>query len=96
MPLTLLDAFLGIAIFVVLRCILKCMLERRTPSKIVDFIVKLSDKYSYEGYLVHRFFVLGPMTMMHLTNCTGVNILAILITTLLLGFWLKKCDKYYE
>ena len=89
-------AFLGIAIFVVLRCILKCMLERRTPSKIVDFIVKLSDKYSYEGYLVHRFFVLGPMTMMHLTNCTGVNILAILITTLLLGFWLKKCDKYYE
>lgn len=90
------DAFLGIAIFVVLRCILKCMLERRTPSKIVGFIVKLSDKYSYEGYLVHRFFVLGPMTMMHLTNCTGVNILAILITTLLLGFWLKKCDKYYE
>lgn len=87
---------MGIAIFVVLRYILKCMLERRTPSKIVDFIVKLSDKYSYEGYLVHRFFVLGPMTMMHLTNCTGVNILAILITTLLLGFWLKKCDKYYE
>ena len=36
------------------------------------------------------------MTMMHLTNCTGVNILAILITTLFWAFGLKKCDKYYE
>ena len=70
------------------------MLERRKSSKIVDFIVKLSDEYSYEGYLVHQFFILEPMTMMYLTNCTGVNILAILITTLLLGFWLKKCEHF--
>lgn len=87
-------AFLGIAIFAVLSYILKCLFGKRNPPKMVDFIVKLSDEYSYEGYLVHQFFILGPMTMMHLTNCIGVNILAILITTLLFSFLLKKCERF--
>lgn len=87
-------AFLGVSIFVVLRYILKYLLEKRNPTKIVDFIVELSDKYSYEGYLIHQFFILGPMTLMHLTNCTGVNILVVLITTFILTFLLKNCEHF--
>lgn len=84
---------LGIALFSVLRYILLRILEKRELPIIVNFIVELSDKYSYEAYLVHQFFILGPMTMMQITNSTGVNILIILATTLLLAFFLKRNER---
>lgn len=84
---------LGIALFSVLRYILLCILEKRKLPIIVNFIVELSDKYSYEAYLVHQFFILGPMTMMQITNSMGVNILIILATTLLFAFFLKRNER---
>ena len=53
-------------------------------------ITKLLDNYSYEIYLVHHPFILGPLSLMQITNSCVLNIFIILIITISFAYALKK------
>jgi peptidoglycan/LPS O-acetylase OafA/YrhL len=52
----------------------------------------ITDRYSYETYLVHQFFILGPMSLMALTRWKFVNILIIYGCIVAAAFILKKLE----
>lgn len=60
---------LGVGLFILLRFFFQNAKENK--------LLRFSDKYSYEVYLVHQFFILGPLSLMRLTPYTAINILLI-------------------
>lgn len=80
--------WLGISLFVLLKHFFKSMhLEKYVSLKrILDY----SDKYSYEGYLVHQFMILGPLSLMCLTPSTALNICIIIFMIFAFAFILKS------
>ena len=54
--------------------------------KIISFL----DRYSYEIYLSHYMFILGPLSLLHLSGITALNISIAITSGLLLAFVLKK------
>jgi peptidoglycan/LPS O-acetylase OafA/YrhL len=55
----------------------------------------LADKYSYETYLVHQFFILGPMSLMAVTRWLPVNIIIIYGCILAAAFALKQFERTF-
>lgn len=55
-------------------------------------ILKISDKYSYEAYLVHQFFILGPFSLMALTQWVWVNIIIIIMCIIICTYMLKVIE----
>ena len=85
-------SLLGIAIFVLLRAILQSLLKRNISLYSLFDLFKISDNYSYEGYLVHQFFILGPMSLMNITSNIYVNVFVILTITFTLAFFIKIAE----
>lgn len=75
---------LGVFLFLVM----KFLFDRMTLERIEGFL-SFTDKYSYEMYLVHHLIILGPFSLMSLTNVTALNIAIILVLTILLAWILK-------
>lgn len=71
----------GVALFVVLRALFRKLFKKDCPA-IVKKLCAWSDTYSYDIYLVHQFVILGPFSMMALTNMVGINIVLLLAATL--------------
>lgn len=46
-------------------------------------IILIADKYSYEVYLTHHVFILGPFSLIAITNNLSINIFTIIILTIL-------------
>ena len=55
-------------------------------------LLSITDKYSYETYLVHQFLILGPFSLMALTPILPLNIIVILIGIVLLALILKRME----
>lgn len=53
------------------------------------FLIKYIDKYSYEIYLTHHLFILGPFSLLFYTINIYINILIIILMTLISAFLLK-------
>lgn len=85
-------AFLGISIVLVFIVLLKNIKR--------NIILDLSDKYSFFIYIVHQFFILGPFTLMNLTNSIPLNIFivmcAVLASAILLKFIAGIVEKYFD
>lgn len=79
---------LGVFIFIQL----KAIFEKVDLSKFRK-LLKLSDTYSFEVYLVHQLLILGPFSLLALTDFSLVNILIMLLSVSILAFVLKKTDK---
>ena len=82
---------LGVFIFL----LLKVIFEKVDLSGIVK-LLKLSDAYSFEVYLVHQLLILGPFSILALTGYSLVNILIMLLGVCALAFVLKNADKVVE
>ena len=80
--------WLGITIFI----ILKWLFDRCSISVTVKKVTSILEKYSYEGYLVHQFIILGPMTLMDLTTSAAVNIMIILALIGVMAYSAKKIE----
>ena len=80
--------FLGLFIFV----IGKELLARVSFNDKICSLLNTADKYSYEMYLVHQFVILGPFSLMGLTNVMTVNIVVILAAICVLAGLLKLID----
>lgn len=79
---------LGVALFVIIRRM--CKEGRCGFNKFSKGILDLSDKYSYDIYLTHQFMILGPFTLMNLTDNLLINIIIIVAVFILLSFLLNK------
>ena len=53
-------------------------------------IARLLDNYSYEIYLVHHPLILGPLSLMQMTNNRAFNVVIILVITSVCAYALKK------
>ena len=84
--------FLGVFLFL----LLKTMFDRILFSEKLKQVLNLADKYSYETYLVHQFYILGPFTLMALTPMVGLNIVMIIVCIVLSAWLLKKAEELVE
>ena len=80
--------WLGIFIFLALMMITRNVRWGVNSRKVLD----LADRYSYETYLVHQFFILGPMSLMAVTSWLPLNIIIIYGCILVSAFALKKLE----
>ena len=78
--------FLGITLFTFGRVLLSPICKLNP----IQRILQLSDRYSYQIYLTHHFFILGPFTLMALTANPYVNVALILFLTVLTAVLLQK------
>ena len=53
-------------------------------------ITNISDRNSYDAYLVHQFLILGPLNLMGLAPNIGLNILIIIGLICMLAIILSK------
>lgn len=74
--------FLGISLFIILRHIFRNLKDCK--------LLKFSDEYSYYIYLVHQFFIFGPISLMELTKYVPINIFIVLVIVVVLAVILKK------
>ena len=83
--------WLGITLFWVLRY----LFSRINYSKhgLLEKVLYISDNYSYEAYLVHQFYILGPLSLMGLTPFIPINIIIVIALILLSAFLLKQAEK---
>lgn len=62
-------------------------------NKIINFL----DSISFEIYLVHYMYVVGPLRLMGLTNSFIVNTIITLVISIVTAIGLKKiCEKFYD
>ena len=59
----------------------------------VKGILDISDKYSYEVYLVHQLIILGPFTLLVTTESIVMNLILVVIGIILLTILLKYSEK---
>lgn len=77
-------AFLGVSIFILLKYLLRNMKS--------NYILRLSDKYSYEIYLGHQFYILGPLSLMQITSNVILNTIIVLIAIIVTAWLIKKAS----
>ena len=82
--------WLGISLFIVLKYLFGTIKFTGFIARILD----LSDKYSYEYYLIHQFFILGPFSLMAMTKSIALNILIIIVAVSLLAFLLNRFSAF--
>ena len=78
--------FLGVALF----CSGRVLLRPFCNINLIQRILRLSDRYSYQIYLTHHFFILGPLSLMALTANSYVNVVLVLLLTVLTAVLLQK------
>ena len=85
---------LGVTLFLAFKWAFdRLRLER---SAALRALLSATDRYSYAGYLVHGFLILGPMSLMELTGSLAANILIILAATALLAVLAQKAAAFLE
>lgn len=73
--------FLGCAIFMAIRHLFALMFKEQSPDKLKRSL-KVTDKLSYDIYLVHHFFIFGPLSLMTLTGISIIDVIVVLVATI--------------
>lgn len=84
---------LGCSIFILIQAVYQGVLKGRKQIKFVGYVLKLSDKYSYDIYLTHQFFILGSFSLMMFTTNKTVNILIILLLVIITSIIVNAISK---
>lgn len=79
---------LGVFIFLLLKMIFEKVNLNR-----MEKMLKLSDAYSFEVYLVHQLLILGPFSLLAVTGSSLLNIAITLLGINLLSFILKNAER---
>ena len=66
--------------------------HNKKPNQIVKFI----DQYSYEIYLVHYMFIVGPISLMNVTSNWFINSMIVIMTSILISAVLKYSTKIFS
>ena len=73
---------LGCAIFILVHKLFGAGLSGKLP-KAIKSALNVTDRLSYDAYLVHQFFILGPMSLMALTRFATLNVTIVILLTVL-------------
>ncbi len=68
---------LGVSLFIFLKFLFYGIFKSGY-SNLIKKVSFVSDKYSYDVYLVHQFVILGPFSLMQITKITSINLTLIL------------------
>lgn len=79
---------------VVLFCAGRLLAKGFCKSRLVQKLVQFSDRYSYQIYLTHHFFILGPFTLMAVTENGYFNLFLICVLTILTAVVVQRCSKW--
>lgn len=84
--------FLGVFLFLFLKIVLDKFhwANMKKTRKFLD----VTDKYSYECYLVHQLVILGPFSLMALTHALSLNIMLVVLVITLLTVTLKLLEVF--
>lgn len=74
----------------VLAVILVITLAKCQNFSFANQALKVADRYSYEIYITHHIFILGPFSILFLFKYTVINVVLILLLTMLTAFVLHK------
>ncbi len=85
---------LGVALFILLKKVFDSININDERYFHIHKLLKVSDKYSYEVYLIHQFLILGPLSMLKLTTVASLNIVIALICIFLLAYLANKISSY--
>lgn len=78
---------LGVFLFLLLKLVFDSInLEK------LNGLLSVTDRYSYEAYLMHHFIILGPFSLMAVTAVLPLNILIVFIGICLLTWLLKAVE----
>ena len=84
---------LGVFIFISLYYILSLNMNLKN----LDFkLLNIISKYSYEIYLVHQIFIIGPVSILFLTKYFALNLAIIFILIILLSVLIYKASTYLK
>lgn len=75
---------LGCFIFLALHLVFSRLFDKKTPRSL-EMALGVSDRLSYDVYLVHQFMILGPMSLMAITEHQWLNVLIIIALVLVLS-----------
>ncbi len=81
--------FLGAFIFLMMLT----LLEKKSFSDGSKHLLNISDRYSYDIYLVHQFLILGPLSLMALSPWVCVNIMVIICGIIVLAYIVNKVKR---
>lgn len=84
---------LGCFLFIALHLAFSVIFKKKPP-RIGGKILDISDKLSYDVYLVHQFLILGPMSLMAITGLKWVNVIIIIVLILVLSLGLNYLSKF--
>ena len=79
--------FLGISVFVLFGSIFNKI-------RLKGSLLRLSDKYSYEVYLTHHYFILGPLSLLSMTDYHVINVIFIFCIICMLSYLINKISLY--
>lgn len=82
--------FLGISLIIIL---LNLFRRNFQVNNIILKPILFLDSISYEGYLVHQFFILGPFSILSIISFPVVSIVLIFIITFVLGLAINLLNK---
>ena len=82
--------WLAISLFIIFRYVLSKVDFQK--HNVLTKLLKISDTYSYEGYLVHQFVILGPLSLLNITAVSVCNIVITLFAIVLLTVILKNVN----
>lgn len=74
---------LGTAIFILLKSLFSKIILKNGFMRPVKTVCNYSDKFSYDIYLTHMFFISGPFSLLNLTPMRPINICLIIVCTVI-------------
>ena len=77
--------------FMLLFVIIKFSLQGLLKLKVIRNILDFSDKYSYDVYLTHQIFVLGPLSILTALNKVSIGFKVIITLLVVAGFTVFVC-----
>ncbi len=77
--------------FMILFIVIKFCLQGLLKLKVVRTILNFSDKYSYDVYLTHQIFILGPLSILTALNKVSIGFKIIITLLVVAGFTVFVC-----
>lgn len=88
--------FLGLTLFFSMYILFNKYSDKIYKSSIFTNLLDISDKYSFDVYIVHQIFILGQLSLMGLTSYIGLDIIIIIILILMSAYLLRKLSLYVD
>lgn len=85
-------AFLGTSILLILLDLFRAFFNNREAPEFLIKPINFLDSISYEGYLVHQFFIFGAFSLLDKIKVSVIAVITVFIVTFICGFLVKTAN----